>query len=206
MNPRRRPSRPAPRGLLLVEVLLALALSGMIAAAVAAMLFALANGSRDRQDLRHRNARADVLSARIDTAVRSSSMLLGRDANCIVLWVADSRKNGKPDLSELRRIQWDAASKQVRCYQAPAGIADADNTTFQLSDDFLAATAALAGSATFPAEVWGTSVTGWSSNVLPAGATQDARMIAYSVTLTTSAGTVRIPSSAPLRGSSVVER
>jgi hypothetical protein len=191
---------------MLVEVLLALVISGMVAAAVASMLFALANGSRDRQGLRRRNVRADVLAARIDTAVRSSSMLLGRDANCIVLWVADSRKNGKPDLSELRRIEFNAASKQVRCYQAPAGLADSDNTTYQLTDDFVAATAALAGSASFPAEVWGNSVTAWSTNTLPAGATQDARMIAYSVTLTTPAGTVRIPSSAPLRGTSVVER
>jgi hypothetical protein len=191
---------------MLVEVLLALAISGMVAAAVASMLFALANGSRDRQDLRHRNVRADVLAARIDTAVRSSSMLLGRDAKCIVLWVADSRKNGRPDLSELRRIEWDAASRQVRCYQAPAGLADVDNTTYQLTDDFVAATAALAGSATFPAEVWGNSVTAWSSSTVPTGATQDARMIAYSVTLTTAAGIVRIPSSAPLRGTSVVER
>jgi type II secretory pathway pseudopilin PulG len=201
-----RPIPGARRGLMLVEVLLALAISGMVAAVVAAMLFALANGARDRQDMRHRNARADVLTARVDTALRSCGMLLGRDANCLVLWVADTRKNGKPDLSELRRIEWDAASKQVRCYQAPAGLADSDNTTFQLSDDFLAATAAVAGSATFPAEVWGTSVTGWSSGTVPAGATQDARMVAYSVTLTTAAGTVRVPSSAPLRGTSIVER
>jgi type II secretory pathway component PulJ len=198
--------RRASRGLMLVEVLLALAISGMVAAVVAAMLFALANGSRDRQDLRHRNVRADVVIARVDTAVRSSSMLLGRTPNCLVLWVADSRKNGRPDLSELRRIEWDAASKQLRCYQAPAGLADSDNTTYQLSDDFVAATAALAGSATFPAEVWGTNVTGWSSGAVPTGATQDARMIAYSVTLTAAAGTVRIPSSAPIRGTSVVER
>jgi hypothetical protein len=187
-------------------VLLALAISGMVAAVVAAMLFALANGSRDRQDLRHRNVRADVVIARVDTAIRSSSMLLGRTPNCIVLWVADSRKNGRPDLSELRRIEWDAASKQLRCYQAPAGLADSDNTTYQLSDDFVAATAALAGSATFPAEIWGTNVTGWSGSAVPTSAAQDARMIAYSVTLTTTAGTVRIPSSAPIRGTSVVER
>jgi type II secretory pathway component PulJ len=198
--------RRASRGLMLVEVLLALAISGMVAAVVAAMLFALANGSRDRQDLRHRNVRADVVIARVDTAVRSSSMLLGRTPNCLVLWVADSRKNGRPDLSELRRIEWDAASKQLRCYQAPAGLADSDNTTYQLSDDFVAATAALAGSATFPAEVWGTNVTGWSGSPVPTSATQDARMIAYSVTLTTAAGMVRIPSSAPIRGTSVVER
>src|SRR4051812_34952429 len=91
--------RRASRGLMLVEVLLALAISGMVAAAVAAMLFALANGSRDRQDLRHRNVRAEVVIARVDTAIRSSSMLLGRTPNCVVLWVADSRKNGRPDLS-----------------------------------------------------------------------------------------------------------
>jgi len=201
-----RTIRAGRRGLMLVEVLLALAIAGMVAAVVAAMLFGLANGSRDRLDLRHRNVRADVLTARIDTAVRSSSMLLGGDANTLVFWVADTRKNGKPDLSELRRIEWNAASKQVRCYQAPAGLADADDTGFQTSDDFLAATAAIAGSATFPGEVWASGVTGWTVTTVPAGAAHDARMVAYTLTLTTAAGTVTIPSSAPLRNTSIAER
>ena len=203
---RPRTTRAARRGLMLVEVLLALVISGMVAAVVASMLFALANGSRDRLDLRHRNVRADVVNARLDTAIRSSSMLLGGDAKCLVFWVADTRKNGKPDLSELRRIEWNAASKQIRCYQAPAGLADADDTGFQTSDDFVTATAAIAGSATFPGEIWATGVTGWTITTLPAGGGHDARMVAYTLTLTTAAGTVTIPSSAPLRNTSIAER
>ena len=205
MTPRRT-IRQRCRALMLVEVVLALAISGMVAASVAAMMFALANGSRDRQDLRRRNVRSDVLTARLDTAIRSSGMLLGHDAKCLVFWVADSRRNGKPDLSELRRIEWDAATKQVRCYQAPADLVDADNTTYALTTDFVTATADVAGLEVFPAEVWANGVTGWSATQVPAGAAQDARMIGYTVTLGSPAGAVKVPSSAPLRGTSFVER
>ena len=197
--------RPRRRGIMLVEVLLALAITAMVATAVASLLFAVANGSRDRQDLRRHNVRADVLAARVDNAVRSSSMLLGHDPNCMVLWVADSRRNGKPDLSELRRIEWDAANKRLVCFEPAADLAPADDAAYALSEDFVAVTDALKGQPTFPGEVWANNVTGWTSTPAP-GAVRDARTISYSVAVAGTAGTYTIPSAVSLRGTSVVER
>ena len=199
------PRRRRRLALMLIEVLLALAITGMVATAVASLLFAVANGSRDRQELRRHNVRADVLAARLDGAVRSSSMLLGHDSTCLVLWVRDSRKNGKPDLSELRRIDWDPTTRQLKCYQAPDDLAPADDVTYALTADFIDATDAAKDTPVFPAEVWGGNVTAWASS--PAAADpRDARTITYSVTVDTPAGRYVTPSSASLRGTAVVER
>ncbi len=98
---------------MLVEILLALAITGVIAGGVASLLFAVAGGTKDRQDLRRRNVRVDVLAARVDGAIRSSGMVLGSDDRCLVLWVSDSKRNGVPDLSEIRRIEWESTTKQL---------------------------------------------------------------------------------------------
>jgi type II secretory pathway pseudopilin PulG len=200
-----RPRGRGRLGLMLIEVLLALAITGMVATAVASLLFAVASGSRDREDLRRHNVRADVLANRLDGAIRSSSMLLGHDPYCLVLWVCDSRKNGKPDLSELRRIEWDPVTKRLQCFQAPADLLPGDDVTYPMTTDFTTATDAVKGTPVFPPEVWGNGVIAWSSN--PATAVvRAARMISYSVTVDTPAGRYVAPSSATLRGTSVVER
>jgi type II secretory pathway pseudopilin PulG len=199
--PRRLRRRTAgTRGVMLVEILLALAISGLIAAGVASLLFATASGTKDRQELRQRNVRVEVLTSRVDAAIRSSSVLLARDSKCLVLWVADVKKNAQPNLSELRRIEWDATTKQLICYRAPATLADASDTAYDLAaTDFLTTTAALRGSASFPGTVWANNVSGWNSS--PAAPTSATRVIGYDVTLTLSTGeayTTR--SSTALRG------
>ena len=179
--PRRRGTRRA-RGITLVEILMALAITGLVAAGVASLLMATASGTKDRQELRQRNVRTDVLSHRLDGAIRSSSMLLARDNKTLVFWTADTKKNGVPNLSELRRIEYDTATKRVLCYEAPATLADAANTPFDLATtDFLTATAALRGTASFPGTVWGNNVQAWSTTPDPAPRTT--RLIGYRFTI-----------------------
>ncbi len=127
-------------------------------------------------------------------------MLLGSDGQCLVLWVSDSKKNGAPDLSELRRIEWDAATKRIRCYQARTTLAPAANTAYDLTTtNFLATTAALRGTSSFPAVVWAQGVSGWSTS--PTVATPATRLIAYGVTIDLSVGgTHTARSAAALRG------
>jgi hypothetical protein len=192
--------RRAPRGVMLVEILLALAITGMIAAGVASLLFATAGGTKERQDLRRRNVRVDVVAARVDAAVRSCGTALGRDANCLVLWVSDSKLNGMPDLSELRRIEWDPATKRLLCFEAPSTLLDADNTAYALATtDFVTTTAALRGTASFPSTVWGNGVSGWTSS--PSPITQSTRLVSYEVTIDlTEGGTHTARSAVALRG------
>ncbi len=188
------------RGIMLVEILLALAITGLIAAGVASLLFATATGTQDRQNVRQRNVRVDVLAHRIDGAIRSSSMLVARDARCVVFWTADVKPNGVPDLSELRRIQWDHVRKRVICYEAPATLADADNVAYDLATtDFLTTTDGLRGSASFPGTVWANDVRGW--NTSPAAASPTARATGYGFTIhLPTGGNHTARSSAAMRG------
>ncbi len=200
INPRRH------RGLMLVEILLALAISGMVAAGVASLLLATATGTQDRQETRQRNVRVDVLSHRIDAAIRSSSMLLARDTRCVVFWTADLKNNGVPNLSELRRIEWDNSKKQVVCYQAPATLADASNTAYDLATtNFLTTTAGLRNSASFPGTVWAKNVRAWetSPGVVTPATRSTIRLIGYGFTIDLpTAGQHTTRSSAALRGTS----
>ncbi len=195
-----------PRGVMLVEILLALAITGMVAAGVASLLFATATGTQDRQETRQRNVRVEVLAHRIDTAIRSSSMLLARDTRCLVFWTADRKTNGVPNLSELRRIEWDNSKKQVICYEAPATLADASNTPYDpATTDFLTTTASLRGSASFPATVWANNVRAWDTSTSPIDVTpttrKSIRLIGYGFTIDLpTAGQHATRSSAALRG------
>lgn len=188
------------RGVMLVEILLALAITGLVAAGVASLLFATATGTKDRQELRQGNVRVDVLAHRMDAAIRSSSMLLARDTRSLVFWTADVKKNGLPDLSELRRIDWDNTTKRVVCYQAPATLDAASNTTYDLATtDFLTTTAALRGTASFPGTLWAQNVQRWETSA--AAATRLTRLIAYGFTIHLADGGKRTArSSATLRG------
>jgi hypothetical protein len=192
--------RHAPRGVMLVEILLALAITGMIAAGVASLLFATAGGTKERQDLRRRNVRVDVLAARVDSAVRSCGMVLGRDANCLVLWVSDSKLNGMPNLSELLRIEWDPATKRLLCFEAPSTLLDSDNTAYALATtDFVTTTTALRGTASFPSTVWANGVSAWTTS--PSSMTQSTRLVSYEVTIDlTEGGTHTARSAVALRG------
>ena len=175
------------RGIMLVEVLLALAITGIIAAGVASLLFATAGGTKERQELRRRNVRVDVAAARVDAAVRSSGRILGRDARCLVLWTSDVNGSGAPDLAELRRIEWDSTTKQLLCYQAPSTLAAADNAAYVLATtDFVAVTAALRGTASFPSTVWANGVSGWASS--PTAVTEATRLISYQITIDLASG------------------
>ena len=194
-----------PRGVMLVEILLALAITGLIAAGVASLLMATASGTKDRQELRQRNVRVDVLAHRIDGALRSSSMLLARDSRTLVLWTGDTNKNGAVNLAELRRIEHDNGGKQIICYEAPTALPAASNTAYDLTtttaDNFLTTTAALRGTATFPGTVWGNNVQSWDSSPDPGSRTT--RLIGYGFTIRLpKGGAYAARSSVTLRGTS----
>jgi len=179
---------------------MALAIAAMIALGVSSLLYGMANGTKDRQELRRRNAKAEVLAHRLDTAIRSSAMLLGRDGNAMVFWVSDANGNETPNLSELLRIEWDPATKEIRGYRAPSTLAPAADIAYNAATtDFLTVTAGLAGGASFPRETWGRGVQAWESG--PAASSQGTRLVHYAMTLEfTDAAPATVRSAVALRG------
>lgn len=181
---------PAPRrrsGLTLIELMLALAVTAVIGAAIAAMLGAVSRGVASSQDVRSMVTRHKVLEARLAASIRGSGSVLFASTDRLVLWAGDTNPDGQPNLSEIRRIERDAQG-HLWSYRAsfPAGwsavqIAAAD-VAYPLASDFDAVTSALKTDSLFPGEKWmtGISALGFTLNKSPA---QSATLVSYRATL-----------------------
>jgi hypothetical protein len=161
---RQRPpaSGPARPGLTLLEMLLALAGTALVAIAIAAMTSAVAYGTADRTDLRSLVVKQKTICSRITAAIRSSAKVLAATDDIIVLWLCDDDASGTPNLSEIQRIVRNGSSRQLRSYAAAPSLTPAHNTSYNLTTtDFNAVTAALEGTTDFPGETWATGVDAW---------------------------------------------
>lgn len=182
------PSGRARRGLTLVELLMALAITAMVGLAIASMLFAVSRGTASSQDMRGLVVKHKALDARLAAAIRSSRKVLATGSNCIVLWMADTRADGVPDLSELRRIEVDNTGSLVS-YSAsfPANWSqaaiDAADTSYPLNSDFLTVTSGLKSNSLFPSTKWMTGVTAITFTLNNATA-QSANLVSYRATVT----------------------
>lgn len=172
----RMTSQTGRAGLTLIELLLAVAGTGFVAAAVAMMLSAIATGTNSRNDLRQSVVRQKTIMARLTAAIRSSHMVLAADDDLLVLWTSDADGSETPNLGEIRRIERDAATGELRSYVAPLDLAPGANTEFSLATDFEAATDGIKGDANFPEDVWATGLTSWTITI-NADAAQDASLV-----------------------------
>lgn len=89
----------------LVELLLALAITALIGAAVAGMLHAAAMGTNDSADGRRIVVQFKRLDARVGAALRSARLALESGASYVILWERDADASGLPNLSEIRLIE-----------------------------------------------------------------------------------------------------
>ena len=185
-------------GVTLVEVVLALGITSLIASSIAGLIYSVSQTQRDQQHVRRRNTRAEVVTARVDGAIRSATAVLAVGSDYAVLWKNDSRTNQKPNLSELQRIEWDRPGQRLRAYAAPEDLAAADDPAYELTSDFSQITAAIKGTPVFPGQTWCQDVTGFQPG--PLGAPQSTRLLSYTITFRDGAGTSTIKSTAALRG------
>ncbi|MCK4659082.1 MAG: prepilin-type N-terminal cleavage/methylation domain-containing protein [Phycisphaerae bacterium] len=157
------------RAFTLVELLLALAIAGIISAVVAAMLVAVSYGTSSQRDLRAAVVKGKVLDARIGSAIRSSRAILEAGADYLVLWAGDINTNGTsdaPDLSEIRLIERDSSNDKLSRYKFPGNWTqaqiDAADVSYQLSGNppgfFQSATAAAKTAGSFVPTLWGSEV------------------------------------------------
>ncbi len=182
--PSRKLVTSAPRGggMTLVELLLALAITGIVAGAASALVFAVSRGTDSRNDVRAFQIRQKTLDARLSAAMRSSRKVLAQSRNVLVLWTGDRDRNNQPNLRELVRIEFNPDTREITAYQAPITLAPAVDTAYNLTEDFEALTNKLKESTDFPGQRWATDVYAWSST-LDTPAPGDAHLVSYSVTL-----------------------
>jgi prepilin-type N-terminal cleavage/methylation domain-containing protein len=188
-------------GLTLLELMLALAITGVIGLGVATMLLATSQGTASRTDLRAAVVKHKTLTGRFDASVRGSTMVLAHGSNYLVLWTGDTNGDGLPRLSELRRVEWNttANANTIVSYKAPSTLAAASDTAYALSDNFATITSALKGTSNFPAEVWATGISGWTVTLNHATAA-NATLVRYRFVTTSSEVSDDIVGAAALRG------
>ncbi|MAE62215.1 MAG: hypothetical protein CMJ49_12775 [Planctomycetaceae bacterium] len=147
-------------GLTLVELLLSLTVTGFIGAAVAGMLMAVSYGADKSRDVRTGVILHKTLSERVNASVRGSRQVLAAGPSFAVLWIGDTRADELPNVSELRRIEYDSTSEELRSYTVgwPAGWSqaqiDAADVSYELTLDFDTVTTGLIGQTYYPVTVW----------------------------------------------------
>jgi len=150
---------PMTRAFTLVEVAVALALSGLVGVASLMMLSSLGSVTNAKYNTRVALVKDQVATLRLGSLLRSATMVLAASSDRIVLWTHDANSDGAPNLSELRLLRYDATSREVRVHEAISPVPD---TAYALSSDFIAITSALMGTPVFPGTTVLTDVSSWS--------------------------------------------
>lgn len=166
--------------------MLALALASLVGLAVLALLGTLGTATQARYDTRDAVTNRQLTSARIQAMIRGSVMILALKDNQIVLWTGDANLNGVPNISELRLIERDQSSNEVRVYECSKDLGSAD-TSYELSEDFDAVAHTIAGTALLPGQVLLKQVSAMDCAV-QGGSVQDVRTIRVRLTSSLASG------------------
>lgn len=180
--------RARSRGLTLVELMLSIVVTSIVALAMTTVFTAVSNGTRTGDDQMQLRTRKIIIGERLATMIRGSKQILAATDDTLVLWLGDSNQNSTPNLLEIARIEWDADNNQLSISIAPADLAEADNTQYTLDDDFDTITEALGGGPTFPSTIWSNRIAGFSLTI-DALTALEARIVQLSLTLTGNNGT-----------------
>jgi hypothetical protein len=110
------------RGLTLLELLLALVITTLVAGAIAGMLGAVSAGVGSRKDNRAVMVLAHAGQSRLAAYFATARCVLARSGSHITLWLNDSRESNTVHASEVRWLQYDSAAGalMVRYVDFPA--------------------------------------------------------------------------------------
>lgn len=108
-----RPSSRRRRGLTLLELMLALVVTVMIAGAIASMLAAVRTGVVERRDARDALVAGHAAASRLGAYLAPSRCLLAAGEDELVLWLHDDRADGNVHASEIRWLAWDARTASI---------------------------------------------------------------------------------------------
>ena len=151
-------------GFTIVEIMLAIALSSLVALTALLMLQAIGTATESRYDSRINIVERELLTARLGGIIRTSSRTLASSDNSTVLWKGDKNANGFPDLSEIQLIVWTEDDTLITSYETPDPVVT--DFTYALDADFVTIANAIAGTSAFPSRVLIDRVvdTQWSFN------------------------------------------
>jgi prepilin-type N-terminal cleavage/methylation domain-containing protein len=117
-------------GFTLVELLLALIVTGIILAAVTTMAFAVSVANDTADDTSRKQSQIRYATLRISDLLRHCRLICGTPNGDIAVWRADSNSDGKININELVYIEKGASADYLRLCEFPSS----DTTEVILSD------------------------------------------------------------------------
>lgn len=146
------------RAFTIVELMIALVITALLATGVTTMLFAVSQGTSSNTDQRRVNAKRLILAERVGNVIRAAAQVLDVSTSSLTVWYGDRNEDGKVNLSEMANLKWSSADQTIVYSTGATGLAEDDDTGYDISSDFASVAASLDGTANFPSQTWATNV------------------------------------------------
>jgi hypothetical protein len=102
-----------PRGLSLLEMLLAMSITAMVGGAIVGMLGAVSTGVGSRRDSRTTMVQAAASRSRLAAYIAPARSVLASTTSSVTLWLDDSRESQTVHASEIRWIRFNAEDREI---------------------------------------------------------------------------------------------
>jgi len=117
-------------GFSLVELLVALVVTGIVLAAVATLAFAMGAANDVADDSSQKQAQVRYATLRISELIRHCKLICGTPGGDVAIWQADDNGNGQININELVYIERGAGGDYLRLCEFPSS----DTSPVNLSD------------------------------------------------------------------------
>ena len=118
------------KGFTLVELLVALVVTGIVLAAVATLAFAVGAANDATDDSSQKQAQVRYATLRISELIRHCKLICGTPGSDVAIWRADDNGNGQININELVYIERGTSGDYLRLCKFPSS----DTSPVNLSD------------------------------------------------------------------------
>jgi prepilin-type N-terminal cleavage/methylation domain-containing protein len=118
------------KGFTLVELLVALVVTGIVLAAVATLAFAMGTANDVADDSSQKQAQVRYATLRISELIRHCKLICGTPGGDLAVWRADDNGNGQININELVYIERGTSGDYLRLCEFPSS----DTSPVNLSD------------------------------------------------------------------------
>jgi len=118
------------KGFTLVELLVALIVTGIVLAAVATLAFAVGAANDETDDTSQKQAQIRHATLRISELIRHCKLICGMPGDDLAVWRADDNGNGQININELVYIERGTGRDYLRLCEFPSS----DTSLVNLSD------------------------------------------------------------------------
>ena len=110
-----------PEGFTLVELLMALAITGIILTAVATLAYAVRSADDAADDTSQKQAQLRYTTLRISELLKHSRLICAAFTDDLAVWRADDNGNGQLNMNELTYIERGSGANRVRLCEFVSG-------------------------------------------------------------------------------------